>query len=338
VLMDVAPRLGCVCSGAIPGTPPREARPAVVALEPPRSTAPVVEEQTPLDLDLPIPAVPRTPVDVVLATRTPSSPLALPTPSTPVGSRSTPTVTEPRVPRSPSPPPPRPISGSVPTARHSDGKALPRAYVARRRSSAPKGNPVVPPHQEVAPNEPAPAAQTPGATTTASLESPPPEAAARGAVADEKTSPATPREDISATETSQAATSAEKQTATPASAAPATNGAELQQITPPADGAPTPESVVDIDQLHLDGIAPPLERLPIFTPTPSSVPTQEATPAPKAAGTPTQATPTTMPAHRQSRFVVYALVAAVALLLVAGVAYFIGRSEQSPNAPTGQLP
>src|SRR5215467_6402265 len=134
VLMDVAPRLGCVCSGAVLGTPAREARAAVVTLEPPRSTAPVVEEQTPLDLDLPIPAVPRTPVDVVLGTRTPSSTLALPTTGTPPrGQRSTPTVTEPRTPRPPSAPPPRPISGSVPTARHADGKALPRAYVARRR-------------------------------------------------------------------------------------------------------------------------------------------------------------------------------------------------------------
>jgi hypothetical protein len=299
VLMDVAPRLGCVCSGAIPGTPPREARAAVVALEPPRSTTPVVEEQIPLDLDLPIPAVPRSPVDVVLALRTPSSGLALPTPSaTPSGSRSTPTVTEPRVSRSPSPLPPRPISGSVPTARHADGKPLPRAYVARRRSSAPRGNPVVPP---AAPDESAPSEPTvsspPSASVTATPEGPPIEVAPTGAA--------------TASEASDAAT---------------------EQAASPTDDSATAEPIVDLNQLHLEGLAPATpERLPIFTPTSDSAPAV-APPAPATT------TPAATPARGRSRLVVYVLVAAVALLLVAGIAYFAGRSAQSPSAPTGQVP
>ena len=43
----------------------RNPRAHVIALEPPRASSPVVEERTPIDLDLPIPAVTRTPVDVV---------------------------------------------------------------------------------------------------------------------------------------------------------------------------------------------------------------------------------------------------------------------------------
>jgi len=52
VLLDLAPRLGCVCSGAIPGVPVSQARAAVMALEPPRSPTPVVESDIHVDLDL----------------------------------------------------------------------------------------------------------------------------------------------------------------------------------------------------------------------------------------------------------------------------------------------
>ena len=65
VLIDAATRLGCACSGAIAGVAVKDARAGVVTLEPPRATSPVVEERTPIDLDLPVPAVSRTPVDVV---------------------------------------------------------------------------------------------------------------------------------------------------------------------------------------------------------------------------------------------------------------------------------
>lgn len=319
VLMDVAPRLGCVCSGAVPGTPAREARAAVVTLEPPRSTTPVVEEQTPLDLDLPIPAVPRTPVDVVLGSRTPSSPLALPSSGTPPrGHRSTPTVTEPRTPRPPSAPPPRPISGSVPTARHGDGKALPRAYVARRRQSAPKGNPVVP---SSAPNETTPNASS-DVTPNPSHEA--------SSVASTETSVESTPSVSSSNGTAPASGEASEQSSSPV---PAADHAVNGQGAGPGDESAQPPVITDIDQLHLDGMSPPIAaRLPIFTPAPASTPVaqpivqrREAVDvAPRSSG--------------QSRIVMYVIVAAVALLLVAGAAYFAGRSAQAPSTPAGQLP
>jgi hypothetical protein len=330
VLMDVAPRLGCVCSGAVSGTPAREARASVVALEPPRSTAPVVEEQTPLDLDLPIPAVPRTPVDVALSTRTPSSPLALPTASTPPrGQRATPTVTEPRTPRPPSPPAPRPISGSAPTARHADGKALPRAYVARRRQSAPKGNPVVPPNASA------------DASTNTSSEAPP---TAFDELPPKEPTPFVPSRD-SETGATAAEISAEKESEPLAGGSADTHSAADVSIEPalasgvepvdnaqdasPAGDATTPAPVVDIDQLQLDGLAPPIpERLPVFTPSTAHAQADQPTPASSAVPR----------SRRQPRIVMYVVVAALALLVVAGVAYFAGRSAQASSTPTGQLP
>jgi hypothetical protein len=327
VLMDVAPRLGCVCSGAVSGTPAREARASVVALEPPRSSAPVVEEQTPLDLDLPIPAVPRTPVDVALATRTPSSPLALPTSTPSRGQRATPTVTEPRTPRPPSPPAPRPISGSVPTARHADGKALPRAYVARRRQSTPKGNPLVPPTASV------------DASTNTSSEAPP---AASDELAPNEP-PFVPSPDVAAAATPGASAenesepvvhgSAETHLAADVSIEPELTSRVEQgdsaQDRSPAGDATTPAPVVDIDQLQLEGLAPPIpERLPVFTPGTASAQVD-------------QPTPSSIVVHRtrrQSRIVMYGLIVALALLVVASVAYFAGRSAQTPSTPTGQLP
>jgi hypothetical protein len=328
VLMDVAPRLGCVCSGAVSGTPAREARASVVALEPPRSTAPVVEEQTPLDLDLPIPAVPRTPVDVALATRTPSSPLALPTSTPSRGQRATPTVTEPRTPRPPSPPAPRPISGSVPTARHADGKALPRAYVARRRQSAPKGNPLVPPTASV------------DASTDTSSEAPP---AASDEVAPSEPTPFVPSPDVAPAATAGAETSVEKESdplargsAGTQSAADVSTEPELTshgergdraQDASLAGDATMPAPVVDIDQLQLEGLAPLIpEPLPVFTPATASAQVDQPTPS------------VVHPSRRQSRIVMYGLIVTLALLVVAGVAYFAGRSAQTPSTPTGQLP
>jgi hypothetical protein len=54
VLLDIAPRLGCACSGAVSGVPVADARAAVMALEPPRSPGPVVDIHVELDLELPI--------------------------------------------------------------------------------------------------------------------------------------------------------------------------------------------------------------------------------------------------------------------------------------------
>jgi len=52
VLLDLAPRLGCVCAGAIAGAPVSHARGAVMALEPPRSPTSIVEPDVAVDVEL----------------------------------------------------------------------------------------------------------------------------------------------------------------------------------------------------------------------------------------------------------------------------------------------
>jgi hypothetical protein len=98
-----------------------------------------------------------------------------------------------------------------------------------------------------------------------------------------------------------------------------------------ADEKATP--AVDIDQLQLEGLAPAIpERLPIFTPNTAAAPVDQPIPA-------SGVVPGVVPrSPRQSRIVMYVVAAALALLVVAGVAYFAGRSAQASNAPTGQLP
>jgi hypothetical protein len=63
VLIDLATRSGCACSGAVVGIPPTEARSSVVALEPPRSAQPIVEHdvEVPVDLPIPVPSADRGP-------------------------------------------------------------------------------------------------------------------------------------------------------------------------------------------------------------------------------------------------------------------------------------
>jgi len=52
VLLDLAPGLGCACSGAIGNLAPRAARAAVAALEPPRSLGPVIDLTVVVSLDV----------------------------------------------------------------------------------------------------------------------------------------------------------------------------------------------------------------------------------------------------------------------------------------------
>jgi hypothetical protein len=54
VVLDLAPGLGCVCSGAISSLPPRSARVAVTAVEPPRALSPVIEPTPVVSLDVPV--------------------------------------------------------------------------------------------------------------------------------------------------------------------------------------------------------------------------------------------------------------------------------------------
>ena len=165
-LVDVAPALGCACSGVTTGMPPHAARGAVIALEPPRSTTSAVELTPPLDLGAPLPPVapePPAPAD--------GPPLVADFRVKPSPSRGTPVTA--REGRAPSPPgatpaypPGRPeprsggrlrspalgvprfSAGAPPVSRTGEGRALPRAYVAHRRPAGarritPRGTPVV---------------------------------------------------------------------------------------------------------------------------------------------------------------------------------------------------
>jgi hypothetical protein len=58
VLLDLAPGLGCACSGAASGIAPRNARMVVASLEPPRAPSPVVDVQLATPLCVPAPAPP----------------------------------------------------------------------------------------------------------------------------------------------------------------------------------------------------------------------------------------------------------------------------------------
>jgi hypothetical protein len=58
VLLDLAPSLGCACSGAIGAVAPRSARPAVCALEPPRALGPVIDSTVIVSLGVTLQAPP----------------------------------------------------------------------------------------------------------------------------------------------------------------------------------------------------------------------------------------------------------------------------------------
>ena len=195
VLIDVAPKLGCVCSGATADTTPVEARARVAALEPPRASSPVIDETITTEATLSLPASPRSAIDVV-SPPTPSAappggyPLA-PNESTrpdaddgmlggragsdlPAGVPSSGTRRY-----SPSRGIARPLSGVVPTARDVDGRQLPRTYVARRRFPA-RGSRTTPaeahaaipaPLEAPAPNEPARSDTTATSPSAGSAES-----------------------------------------------------------------------------------------------------------------------------------------------------------------------
>jgi hypothetical protein len=171
VLVDASARLGCLCSGAVPGVPPQQARELVVAVEPPRANAPVVDEQAAIDLDLPLPAAPRTPIDVAAVPGAPTMagsfppvvngpPSPGPRISPPRDASPAPAAAEPKPPRQPTPGGSRPLTGTVPVARDTEGRTLPRAYVARRRSPPARGPALPPTHAPVAP-PPAAAPQSP---------------------------------------------------------------------------------------------------------------------------------------------------------------------------------
>lgn len=149
VLIDAAPSLGCVCCGAVEGADPREARNAVSALEPPRAAMAVIDEAVPIDLELQVPASPRTPIDVGAVVVHGAHGKPAPAPAQTAHLRQSPTRPITAIPESkPAGRPSGPVAlrsvlGAAPVTRGGEGKSLPRAYVARRRQS-PRHLPVVP--------------------------------------------------------------------------------------------------------------------------------------------------------------------------------------------------
>jgi hypothetical protein len=153
VLIDVAPRLGCVCAGAAIGVEPMHARPRVVELEPPRASHPVLDERVIAEASLSLPASPRSAIDVISppssATSSFSGEGTVPNEASARGSAEVGQASRDARPETDSPSPihppvvgrrsspsrgMRPVSGGLPTARDADGRQLPRSYVARRRS------------------------------------------------------------------------------------------------------------------------------------------------------------------------------------------------------------
>lgn len=155
-LLDIAPKLGCACSGALPDVAPRSSRIAAAAVEPPRSAMPVVDTTVQVDLVRSLPAAPRrrevtapspverpSPVPAPPARQAPAgdTPITRSTPQAPPRRRvSTPegmAAIDPAAPRrrgGGTSAPGRTVAGSVPTVNSGEGRALPRAYVARRRT------------------------------------------------------------------------------------------------------------------------------------------------------------------------------------------------------------
>lgn len=152
-LIDVAPTLGCVCSGAAADVDAMHARARVAELEPPRASHPILDETIVTETSLSLPATPRSPIELVSpqvsVVSAPAAEQAMPNgPPHFSGDENAPT---PRVPRretetTPSAHPPHsgrrysPAHGvarltgvGLPTARDADGRQLPRTYVARRR-------------------------------------------------------------------------------------------------------------------------------------------------------------------------------------------------------------
>jgi len=136
-LIDAAPALGCLCSGAVGGVSPEAVRGRVREHEPPRALSPVVDHSLPLALDSGLSKI-LSAAPPAESAPMPAIPLPRPTPVPHVAPDPSPVAVEAN-PRRRSPPGlTRAVLGIMPQTRVEAGRQLPRAYVARRRSS-PRG-------------------------------------------------------------------------------------------------------------------------------------------------------------------------------------------------------
>lgn len=150
-IIDIGLAVGCACSGVVSGQPRADARARVRALEPPRSPAPVVDHDATLDLGTsgapdsgwePLPGAEPVRLPVPVSSERAEAPTPVLAPAAATEAREEPgfamaaVAAEPPARRSSSSSS-RAVVGAMPQAR-SSGRQLPRAYVARRRSS-PRG-------------------------------------------------------------------------------------------------------------------------------------------------------------------------------------------------------
>ena len=135
VIVDPSVQLGCVCAGVAAGIPAADARARVRELEPPRALAPIVDHAARIALDAELPAQEHQRQE--MSARVPATAAAPRTAGAAMTTVAAPFVAE-SVPRRRSPQGiARPVLGGMPL-RRTEGRQLPRAYVARRRSS-PRG-------------------------------------------------------------------------------------------------------------------------------------------------------------------------------------------------------
>ena len=140
-LIDIAPRLGCACSGASAAIPARSARAAVAVIDPPRAFGAVVDMTLPVELLDPIPFA-ATSEDGIDDGIPPVSSDAITPPEQAPASASAPAISG-RSSAASAPPRRRSpavgiraIQATIPVA-HVAGRRLPRAYAATRRSVQP---------------------------------------------------------------------------------------------------------------------------------------------------------------------------------------------------------
>ena len=143
-LIDIAPRLGCACSGASAAIPARSARAAVAVIDPPRAFGAVVDTTLPVELADPVPlpgpsqnadrAASESTTSTAPGTDAPSVHRAPETPARRTSGQGV--VVSGSVSRRSPAIGIRSIQASIPVA-HVAGRRLPRAYVAARRPLLP---------------------------------------------------------------------------------------------------------------------------------------------------------------------------------------------------------
>lgn len=174
-LLDPACHLGCSCAGFVSGLTNGDSRQQLSALEPPRALSPVVDPALVQDLELPLPRASRIAADVAaipadtsaigaVESRPDRAQLLLPASAASVP-RHSPMRGIPMVPALPAEEPRdlsamprrrspaqgvvlRPAADTPPSSRAVDGRLLPRAYVARRRTGPWRQHPVRPDQPE----------------------------------------------------------------------------------------------------------------------------------------------------------------------------------------------